>query len=98
MNDLGHKDWSLRWMPSDAFCWREKKRIDICPMETLDGSKQLLLHEIAHIDTAVLQGCQHHLRFWRHLENLVQKYLGSELDDYQRHMASVYCPEFFALT
>ena len=92
MVDLGYSGWNLRWTESDAFCWRNKKRIDICPMETVDECKQMLLHEIAHIDV-IESGCQHTLRFWLHLRDLVQKYLFSDLSKYQRSMASIYFPE-----
>jgi hypothetical protein len=92
--DLDYGKWELRWTESDSFCWRSKKRIDICPMDSLDECKQMLLHEIAHIGVVEDLGNQHTLRFWRHLQNLVRKYLQSDLSDYQIWLASIYCPEF----
>ena len=36
MEDLGYGGWYLRWMPSDAYCWREGRIIDICPMDSVN--------------------------------------------------------------
>jgi hypothetical protein len=94
MTDLGYDGWSLRWTESDAFCWRSEKRIDICPMGDLDECKQMLLHEIAHIEIVERLGSQHTLRFWQRLRELTKKYLDSDLSEYQREMAFTYCPEF----
>jgi hypothetical protein len=92
MGDLGYRGWSIRWQKSDAYCWREQKIIDICPMGFIDECKQMLLHEIAHIDV-VVHGNQHVPQFWQHLVSLTAKYLNSDLSEYQRAMMADYCPE-----
>ena len=95
MYDLGYKGWQLRWMPSDAYCWRSSHIIDICPRNTLAECKQLLLHEVAHIRVIEPIGSQHTLRFWKHLKGLVRKYLNSGLDMHQKKLLQLYCPEEF---
>jgi len=94
MSDLGYKGWRLRWTSADAYCWRSKQVIDICPGHSLAECKQLLLHEIAHIGVVESSGNQHTLRFWRHLQCLVRKYVNSKLDMYQKWLVQIYCPEF----
>lgn len=93
MNDLGYKGWQLRWTPADAYCWRGRQIIDICP-RPLAQCEQLLLHEIAHISIVEPFGNQHTFAFWHHLQYLVRKYLNSELNVHQKEMAQIYCPEF----
>lgn len=96
MDDLRYGDWTLNWMPSDAYCWRRDKIIDICPMDSVSECKQMLLHEIAHIKIVEPLGCQHTFGFWAHLEELIRKYLHSRLGPHQKEMAEWYCPEFGA--
>jgi len=85
MDDLGHEGWALRWWEHDAYCWRSRKIIDICPMGSLEECEQMLLHEIAHIDIVVSHGSQHTERFWEYLEELTNKYLGSGLSEWQEY-------------
>lgn len=92
MEDLGYEGWTLRWQKVDAFCWRKRKVIDISPTNSVDECKQMLLHEIAHIDI-VVHGNQHIPRFWEWLGSLVAQYLGQGLSGYQKVMLVNYCPE-----
>ena len=84
MNDLGHEGWLLRWDGAGPYCWRKKKLIDISPMDSLGECKQMLLHEVAHIDIVEPQGDQHTECFWEHLEGLIGKYLDSGLSKWQK--------------
>lgn len=86
MSDLGHKGWTLNWDGAGPYCWRDSKRIDIAPMNSLEECEQMLLHEIAHIDTAEPVGTQHTPRFWQHAEELVRKYLDSDLSEWQQEL------------
>ena len=92
MGDLGYRAWSLRWQVSDAYCWRTRKIIDICPMDSEVACKQMLLHEIAHIDI-VEAGDQHSPRFFVRLTGLVRRYLNQGLDGHQRKMKAIYLGE-----
>ncbi len=89
MRSLKKKGWLLRWMKSDAYCWRERKVIDICPMDSESACKQMLLHEIAHIDIVEV-GNQHTARFFERVTELTQQYLGQGLDKYQQKMCRIY--------
>ena len=89
MRRLKKKGWQLRWMESDAYCWRGRKIIDICPMDSEATCKQMLLHEIAHIDIVEI-GNQHTVRFFERVSELVQKCLGQEIDKYQQKMRGIY--------
>ena len=95
MDDLGHEGWMLNWDNAGCFCWISKKQIDISLMDSSDKyspdeCEQMLLHEIAHIDTAELVGTQHTSRFWRYTEELVRKYLDSDLSEWQKGMRAVH--------
>jgi len=89
MRCLEKKGWQLRWMERDAFCWRGQKIIDICPMDNEMACKQMLLHEIAHIDI-VETGNQHTARFFERVSELTQQYLGGGIDKYQQKMRKTY--------
>ena len=90
MARLGYDGWTLRWR-KDGYCWRQRKIIDICIMQSLYECKQLLLHEIAHIYVVEPHGCQHTRRFWDHLEGLTQIFLGGGLSQLQQEMRNFYC-------
>ena len=76
-------------MKSDAYCWRTQKIIDICPMDSEVACKQMLMHEIAHIDI-VETGNQHTLKFFERLIELAWQYLGQVLDGHQQKMHRIY--------
>lgn len=93
MMDLGHHGWTLNFC-NDNYCWINKKRIDIDLSYDGDDDgdvRQIILHEIAHIDTAKYSNQKHTPQFWKHLEQLIKKYLKKELDKYQishkKHMS-----------
>lgn len=94
LSDLGYKGWKLRWFKHEAYCWRERKILDICPCESRTECLQMMLHEIAHICIVELHGNQHTKRFWMWLSCLVYTYLNEVLDERQLRMARIYCPEF----
>lgn len=94
LSDLGHDEWRLRWLKHDAYCWRVRKIIDICPCESKSECLQMILHEVAHID--VVESCanQHTKKFWQWLEQLVYQYLEVGLNEGQLGMARICCPGF----
>jgi hypothetical protein len=82
MIKLGHYDWSIRFC-NDNYCWIEHKRIDI--NLTYDGDvHQIILHEIAHIDTAKYCNQKHNPDFWKRLNYLTWKFLKKDLDEHQK--------------
>ena len=81
---LGHHGWSIRFC-NDNYCWISKKRIDI-DLSYNGDVRQIILHEIAHIDTAKYCNQKHNPPFWKKLEYLIQKFLNTSLDEHQiRH-------------
>ncbi len=78
---LGHHGWTIRFC-NDNFCWTNKKRIDI-NLSYSGDIRQIILHEIAHINTAKYCNQKHNLQFWKHLEFLTKKILKKELDKNQ---------------
>lgn len=84
MVNLGYYDWSIRFC-SDSYCWNKSKRIDIC-LDYMGDIYQLILHEIAHIDTCKYNNQAHNPVFWKRLEYLVWKFLKEDLDEYQEEM------------
>lgn len=82
---LGHSDWRVRFC-HDNYCWIKDKRIDI-DMDYHGDIRQIILHEIAHIDTAKYCNQKHTPSFWKHLKDLNVRFLNGELDENQkRHM------------
>lgn len=79
---LGHHDWTINFC-NDYYCWHFYKRIDIDL--SYDGDvKQIILHEIAHIDTAKYCNQKHNPAFWKKLEYLTWKFLKTDLDEHQK--------------
>ena len=95
MIELGHCDWDLRWQEHDAYCWKSKKLIDICPMDNELECKQMVLHEIAHIEEDPGFGNRHTLEFFNKLEELCHRFLGIGLSPHQRRFKSYYMPPSF---
>ena len=82
MIKLGHYDWSIRFC-NDNYCWIGQKRIDIDP--TYNGDVyQIILHEIAHIDTAKYCNQKHNPDFWKRLNYLTWRFLKKDLDEHQK--------------
>lgn len=82
MIKLGHHDWTINFC-NDYYCWINKKRIDI-DLSYNGDVRQIILHEIAHIDTAKYCNQKHNPDFWKRLEYLTKKYLKSDLDEHQK--------------
>lgn len=83
---LGHYGWALEITnSSDSYCWLKDKKITLGIL--YDGDiRQILLHEIAHINTARFCNQRHNKAFWDHLEYLTRRFMKSSLDDHQlRH-------------
>jgi len=83
---LGHHGWKLEmgdW--SDSYCWVKSRKITLGLK--YDGDiRQILLHEIAHIDTCRFSNNRHTPAFWKRLEYLVRRFLRTGLDEHQmRH-------------
>lgn len=90
MADLGHEGWTIRWCKSDAYCWRSKKVIDLWPDESEFECKQLLLHEIAHIDVVPEGGNQHTLELFAWQKKLSERYMGVSLSPGQVRFMAFY--------
>lgn len=84
MIDLGYYEWTLNFC-NDYYCWIKEKRIDI-DLSYKGDIRQIILHEIAHIDTAKYCNQKHNPPFWKRLKQLTYKYIKKDLDEYQiRH-------------
>ncbi len=81
MMKLGHHNWKLNFC-NDYYCWKNKKRIDI-DLKYKGDIRQIILHEIAHIDTAKYCNQRHNPQFWKRLEYLTNKFLKKGLDKHQ---------------
>ena len=79
---LGYYDWSIRFC-TDNYCWIGSKIIDIDPAYNGDV-RQIILHEIAHIDTARFCNQKHTPDFWKRLTYLTWKFLKKDLDEHQK--------------
>lgn len=77
---LGHHGWTLRLGEGhDSYCWINWKRIDIGI--DYDGDlRQIVLHEIAHIDTAKYCNQKHNPQFWKMVAYLINRFLKTGLD------------------
>ncbi len=74
-------NWKIEFS-TDNFCWKNKKVITI--NTNYEGDiKQIILHEIAHINTARFCNQKHTPQFWKHLEFLTEKFLKKGLDKNQ---------------
>ena len=82
MVELKHYDWKIIFN-NDNYCWIKNKIITIDL--NYDGDvRQIILHEIAHINTAKYCNQKHNLSFWKELEYLTQKFLKKDLDENQK--------------
>lgn len=71
--------WTLNFT-TDYYCWKSRKRIDVDP--NYDGDvRQMILHEIAHINTCKYSNNKHTPDFWKRMELLTKKYLHTGLDE-----------------
>ena len=73
--------WKIEFN-GDNYCWKHKKTITIDP--DYDGDvRQIILHEIAHINTCRFSNQKHTPAYWKHLEYLTRKFLKKGLDKHQ---------------
>jgi len=92
---LGYSDWKIHFC-NDNYCWKRIKTIDINP--NYDGDpRQIILHEIAHIDTARFCNQKHNPSFWKRLENLNRKFLHCDLDSHQIEHKKYMSEGFYSL-
>lgn len=82
MIKLGHHGWSINFC-NDSYCWKEHKRIDV-DINYHGDIRQIILHEIAHIDTAKYCNQKHNPDFWNRLQYLNYKFLKKDLDENQK--------------
>lgn len=78
---LGIHDWDITFN-GDSYCWYSEKNITI-DQNYKGDVKQIILHEIAHINTARFSNQKHNPQFWKHLEFLTIKFLKRKLDKSQ---------------
>ncbi len=75
---LGFYNWTIVFVSdsSEGYCNKRNKRISV----GLDSKniKQLILHEIAHINTCRFCNQKHNPAFWKTFELLMQKFLPGE--------------------
>lgn len=80
---LNYYDWSLTFGEgSCSYCYIRDKRIDI-GIDYKGDLRQIILHEIAHINTAKYCNQKHNHQFWKHLQYLTVHFLRKELDESQ---------------
>ena len=80
---LGHHGWSLDLRDGhDSYCWINQKKI-VIGIDYEGDLRQIILHEIAHIDTAKYCNQKHNPQFWKRVEYLVRKFLKTTLDENQ---------------
>ena len=89
MAKLNHHGWKLRFVENshEGFCWKQTKVIDLGLNSK--NPKQLLLHEIAHIETCRFCNNKHTPGFWKYFKDLMFRFLPNEnLSESQRkHMS-----------
>ena len=75
-------DWTLSFC-SDSYCWLQSKCINV-DFDYNGDLRQLILHEIAHINTCKYTNQKHTYDYWKHMEYLCYKYLRQDIDENQR--------------
>jgi len=78
---LGIHGWEIEFN-GDNYCWKYKKTITIDTNYNGDV-RQIILHEIAHINNARFSNQKHTPQFWKQVEYLTKKFLKKELDEHQ---------------
>lgn len=86
MAALGYHGWTLEVHSGPgSYCWVTQHRISLGIGYAGDW-RQILLHEIAHIDTCRFCNNKHTPQFWQRCEDLVSRFLKTGLDEHQmRH-------------
>ena len=97
MAALGHHGWTLETHDgSDSYCWLSQRKITL-GLGYAGDWRQILLHEISHIDTCRFSNNKHTPQFWHRCENLVRRFLHAELDEHQRRHRSFASEGHYAL-
>ncbi len=78
---LGIHDWTIEFN-GDNYCWKHKKTITI-DLNYNGDIRQIILHEIAHIETARFSNQKHNPHYWKYLEHITKKFLKRGLDNVQ---------------
>ena len=78
MISLNIHGWELRLKEnsSDGYCWINKKIIDIGL--NYENPKELLIHEIAHINTCRFCNNKHTFDFWKTFLDYMNRFLPKE--------------------
>ena len=79
---LGYHGWTIEFGYNDSYCWKKNKKI-VINLNYKGDIRQIILHEIVHIDTGNYCNQKHNPQFWKRVEYLVRKFLKSNLDDNQ---------------
>jgi len=75
---LGIYDWKVRFVEGshDGYCWKRRKVVDVGTKNK--NIKQLILHEIAHINTCRFCNQRHNMSFWKTFDELMRRFLPDE--------------------
>ena len=96
MAQLGYYEWNIQFC-SDSYCWVKQKKITVD--ENYPGDiRQIILHEIAHINTAKYCNQKHNLDFWKRLSYLTRKFLKNDLDQEQKNHREYFSIGFYNLS
>ena len=95
MMDLNYHDWTIRFC-NDNYCWGRDRRIDV-DLSYNGDPRQIILHEIAHINTAKYCNQKHTPAYWKHLTLLTRKYLKRDIDDNQKKHQKYMTDGYYAL-
>lgn len=84
MSALGHHGWTLEvHRGSDSYCWLTQRKISL-GLGYRGDWRQILLHEVAHIDTCRFCNNKHTPQFWQRCDDLVRRFLKTCLDEHQQ--------------
>lgn len=78
---LGIHDWKIQFS-NNNYCWKSRKILMI-NLNYKGDVRQIILHEIAHINTARFSNQKHNQQFWKQLELLTSKFLKKGIDNQQ---------------
>lgn len=76
MIKLNYYEWKLRFV-NESYCWKNRKIIDIG--FKVKNKKQMILHEIAHINTCKFCNQKHNLDFWKCFNDLLKRFLNENI-------------------
>lgn len=79
---LGIHGWKLV-LSNDCYCWKYKKEITV-DRNYKGDLRQIILHEIAHINTAKYCNQKHNPSFWKHLCYLTRRFIKQDIDVNQK--------------